>query len=35
MYGEEIHFVKLLLKTTWNSFGTFDPGELDLWPKNQ
>ena len=25
MYEEEIHFGKLLLKTIWHSFETFDP----------
>ena len=33
MHEEEIHFGKLLLRTR-NSFGTFDLGDLDLWPND-
>ena len=33
MYEEEIHFGKLLLKQLETGFGTFDPSDLNLWPK--
>jgi len=34
MFEEEIHFWKLLLKQSETSFGTFECGDLDLWPSD-